>query len=136
MAGQDKPPYTGPERRRKELRSGKDRRAMVRYEPDSQDRRTNRDRRTPMHHSRSDSLLEHLDHHQLPAQSDSAPIRPRGESARIETEGYNGPERRQIIRRQKRHRRESYRFPDATDRRDGYERREDLRDPWKDRNKV
>ena len=39
------PPYSGPERRRVQRRSGHDRRAMVRFELDKSDRRRLEDRR-------------------------------------------------------------------------------------------
>lgn len=37
--------YTGVERRRRERRSGHDRREMIRFEPDKADRRSHEDRR-------------------------------------------------------------------------------------------
>lgn len=37
--------YRGPERRRGERRSGHDRREMIRFEPDKEDRRRGEDRR-------------------------------------------------------------------------------------------
>lgn len=41
----EKAPYTGPERRKGERRSGKDRREMVRFEPEKEPRRSGKDRR-------------------------------------------------------------------------------------------
>ena len=41
----DTPGYKGPDRRRMERRSGKDRRELIRFELDKEDRRSHRDRR-------------------------------------------------------------------------------------------
>jgi len=41
----DDPPYTGPESRKEQRRKANDRRTMIRYEPDKDNRRSGKNRR-------------------------------------------------------------------------------------------
>lgn len=45
MSSDSDKPYAGPERRKGERRKNQDRRDMVRWEPDKEDRRSGKDRR-------------------------------------------------------------------------------------------